>query len=128
LGELALDGTEEVDVLAVRRGDVSQDLIIDAAPGPAHRLHRQPVVFRRPGHYGVGDQREAPGLLGLLLQVAGTDRALVGVEQVPLQRVQRLSLVELPGDLAPVGVPVALKKFPTDIPLTCDNEGSADRR
>jgi hypothetical protein len=26
------------------------------------------------------------------------------------------------------GVPVALKKFPTDIPLTCDNEGSADSR
>ena len=26
------------------------------------------------------------------------------------------------------GVPVALKKFPTDIPLTCDNEGFADSR
>ena len=25
------------------------------------------------------------------------------------------------------GVSVALKKFPTDIPLTCDNEGFADR-
>jgi hypothetical protein len=26
------------------------------------------------------------------------------------------------------GVPVAPKKFPTDIPLTCDNEGFADSR
>jgi hypothetical protein len=29
--------------------------------------------------------------------------------------------------VAQPGVPVALKKFPTDIPLTWDNEGLADR-
>jgi hypothetical protein len=38
---------------------------------------------------------------------------------------------ELAGEPGPVlldGVPVALKKFPTDIPLTCDNDGFTDSR
>ena len=47
---------------------------------------------------------QAPCLLGLLLQAAPTDRALVRVQQVTPQGVQALALVELPSNLAPVGL------------------------
>ena len=49
LGELAfdvhIDDAEEV-VLAVRQGDIGQDLVVDAAAGTAHRVHRQPAILR----------------------------------------------------------------------------------
>jgi hypothetical protein len=70
--------------------------------GRPHRLHGQALVISCPGHDGVGDQRESPCLLGLLFEVAGADGALVGVENVPFERVQRLAPVELAGDLAAI--------------------------
>lgn len=101
--DVDVDGSKEVDVLAVRRGDVREDFVVDAPPGLAHRIHCQAVILRRPGHHGVGDQRQAPRLLRLLLQVPRPDGAFVGVEQVPFERVQRFALIQLTGDLAPVG-------------------------
>ncbi len=86
----------------MRGGDVREHLVVDASASRAHRVDRESVVLGCPGHHGVGDQGQAPRLLGLGFEVAGADGALMGVEQVPLQRVQRLALVELPGDLAPV--------------------------
>lgn len=79
-------------------------------PGPrrrragrgAHRLHRQAVILGRPGHHRVRHEGQAPRLLGLLLQMAGAHHALVRIQEVPLQSVQRVALVELPGDLAPI--------------------------
>src|SRR3981081_2837131 len=76
--------------------------VVDASPGAAHRLHGQAVILRRPSHHRVGGQRQTPRLLGLLFEVAGADGALVGVEQVSLQGVQRLALVQLPRGLPPV--------------------------
>ena len=71
-------------------GDVGQHLVIDAPAGGSHRVHRQAEVLGCPGHYGIGDQRQAPRLLGLLLKVPGADGAFVGVEQVAFQGVQGL--------------------------------------
>jgi hypothetical protein len=97
------DRPEEVGVLSVRWGNVGEHLVVDAPSLGTHRLYREAVVLRGPGHYRVGHHGQAPGLLGLLLQVPGPDRALVRVDQVTTQCVQALTLVELPGDLAAIG-------------------------
>jgi hypothetical protein len=81
---------------------VGQDLVVDAPPGRPQWFDGQPVVLGGPGHDGVGDQRQAPGLLGLFLQVTDADGALVGIRQAAFEGVQRLALVELAGDLAPI--------------------------
>ena len=47
-------------MLALRRRDVGQDLVIDTSSRGAHRVQRQPVVLGRPGHHGVGGQRQPP--------------------------------------------------------------------
>jgi hypothetical protein len=62
----------------------------------------QAVVLGGPGDHRVGDHGQAPGLLGLLLEVPGPDRAFVAVEQVAFEGVQRFALVELAGDLPPI--------------------------
>lgn len=100
--DVDLDSAEEVDVLAVRRGDVSQDIVIDPAPGPAHLLDGEPVILCGPTDYRVGGKSEAPGLFGLVVELAGADRALVRVEQVAAQGVEGFAFVELAGYLAPV--------------------------
>ena len=63
-------------------GDVRQDFIGYLAAAGAYLLDGQLVVLGRPGDHGVGQQGEAPCLLGLLALVGGTDAALVGVVQV----------------------------------------------
>src|SRR6476619_2852431 len=98
LGELGvdvdLDRAEEVDVVRMGRGDVGQHLVVDVPARGAHRLHREAVVLGRPGHDGVGDQRQSPRLFGLGLQLPGPHGALVGVEQVAFESVRGLALVE----------------------------------
>lgn len=79
LGEFGVDGAEEVDVLAVCRGDVDEHVVVDAAPGSAHRFDRQPVVFGGPGDHGVRDQGLTPGLLGLLFEVSSNRPKLTSV-------------------------------------------------
>jgi hypothetical protein len=78
--DVDLDRTEEVHLLRVRRGDVAQELILNVAAAPAQRLDREPKVLCRPRDHGVGGQGETPRLLGLLLEVAGPDGALVGIQ------------------------------------------------
>ncbi len=63
------------------RGNVGQNLVVDAAPGRAHLLDGQAVVLGRPRDHGVRDEREARRLLGLALQVPRPDHALVREEQ-----------------------------------------------
>lgn len=107
LGQLTVDvhgdRPEVVDVVAVCRGNVGQDVVGHMPAGGAHRRHGQAVVVGGPGDHGVGDQGQAPGLRGLGLQVPAADGALVGVEQATAQGVQALALVQLPGDAPPVG-------------------------
>jgi hypothetical protein len=98
------DRAEEVDVLAVRWRNVRQHLVLDLAALSANVGDRQPVVLGGPRHDRVGHQRQAPRLLGLLLQAASTDRTLVRIQQVASQGVQALSFIELSGNLSPVGL------------------------
>jgi hypothetical protein len=63
--DVDVDSAEEVDVLAVRRLQVREDLVVDEPPLPPHRLHRQAEVLRGPRHDGVGRQGQAPRLLAL---------------------------------------------------------------
>jgi hypothetical protein len=91
---------------------MGQHVVIDAAALAAHLLDRQTVILRGPGDHGVGGQGQAPGLLGLALEVACPDHALVGIQQVAAQGVQRFALVELAGDTATMtaGVPPASER------------------
>ncbi len=70
--------------------------------GDCCRHRGEPVILCGPGDYRVGGQGQAPRLLGLILELAGADHALVRVQQVPAQSVEGFALVELAGDLAPV--------------------------
>lgn len=58
------------------------------------------VVLGGQGEDGVGEQGEAPDLIGVVEAAGGG--ALLGVGQVPPERVQGLALVGLAEDLAPV--------------------------
>ncbi|GEM_PF-1483318 len=53
-------------------------------------------ICRRPQDRGVGDEGQAQGLIHLVVEVAATNMALVGEEQIAAQRVQALTLVQLP--------------------------------
>lgn len=57
--DVDLDGAEEVDVLAVRRAYVCQYLVIDPAPGSAHLVDGESVIFCGPGDYRVRGQASA---------------------------------------------------------------------
>jgi len=98
------DGRAEVDVLAVGRAEVGQHVVIDAATLAAHLLDREAVILCGPGNHSVRGQGETPGLLGLPVEVPRPDHALVRVEQIAAQRVQRLALVQLARDLAPIAL------------------------
>jgi hypothetical protein len=84
------------------RGDVSEDLIGHIAALVAQLPHGHLVVLGRPGDDRVGQHGQAPGLLALVGQVRLADGALLGVVQVTAERVQRLALVQLTGDLPPL--------------------------
>ena len=99
------DGAEQADVVAVRRGDVGEQLLVDAPAAAAELIDGHAEVLRGPGGDRVGGDGQAPGLLGLGLQVPAAYGAFVGVEHVPAQRVHALALVELAGDLAAVVLP-----------------------
>lgn len=43
------------------------------------------AVLGRPSDHSICRQCQAPRLLGLLFKATSTDRALVGIQQVPLQ-------------------------------------------
>nr|WP_308164546.1 hypothetical protein [Nonomuraea sediminis] len=103
LAHVDIDYAEEVDVVAVAGRDVRKDLIRHVPALGAQLQHRARIIFRRPRDHGVGQQGQAPRLLGLLLQVRPGDRALLRVVQVAAQRVQALVLVELPRDLPSEG-------------------------
>jgi hypothetical protein len=106
LGEFSVDvdgdGAEQPDVLAPGRGDVGEEFVVDEASLVAELLDGQAEVLGGPGADGVGRDGQTPRLFSLVLKVAATDGAFVGVEHVAAQRVDALALVELAGDLAAV--------------------------
>jgi hypothetical protein len=53
---------------------------------------------------GVGDEVQALGLVGLFLEGAAADLALVGEEEEVAERVHRFAVVELGADPAPEGL------------------------
>lgn len=71
------------------RSDERQQFIGDITALGAELADRLTVVLGRPGDHGVGEEGEAD-LLRLVLEVRPDDGALLGVVQVPAQRVQTL--------------------------------------
>ena len=91
-------GAVEVDVVVLCGCEVRRGLVGDRGAVGAQRVERVAEIGRGPQHRGVGDQGEAQCLVDLVVEVAASDVALVGEEQVTAQRVQALALVELPPD------------------------------
>jgi len=56
-------------IFSLCAGRFGQHLVVNPAAAYVQRRDRQPVVFGRPGHHGVGHQGEAPDLLSLLFEV-----------------------------------------------------------
>ena len=68
-------------------GYEGQQVIADVAALVTELADGDAVVFGGPGDDSVGEQCQAPGLFGLVLQVGADDGVLLGVVQVPAQRV-----------------------------------------
>jgi hypothetical protein len=90
--------TPEKLTLSLRAGEL---VGICPAPG-AQILDGDLVVLRGPGDDGVGEPGQGPCPLGLTGQQRLDDGALPSRVQVAAQRVQALTLVQLPGDFPPV--------------------------
>ena len=100
--QLACDDQHE-SLLGFDAGTTPPGLVIIDQPSlGAHVLDREAEILGHPRGDRVRRDGQTPGLLGLVLQVATPDGALVGVEDIPPQRVGGLALVELAGDLATI--------------------------
>ena len=86
----------EVDVVVLRRRQVRRRLVCHRVAVSTQRVERAAEIRRRPEDGGVGDQGQAHGLIHLVVEVAATDVALVGEEQIATQRVQAFAVVQLP--------------------------------
>src|SRR4051812_28182226 len=95
-----LIGAVEVDVVMLRGREVAGGLIVHRVAVGAYRVEGVAHVGRGPQHRRVGDQGEAQCLVDLVIEVAASDVALVGEEQVTAQRVQALAFVQLPPESA----------------------------
>jgi hypothetical protein len=84
-------GAVEVDVVVLRGCQVRRVFVGDGIAVGAQGVERVAEVGRGPQDRGVGDEVQAEGLVDLVVEVAATDVALVGEEQVAAQCVQRRS-------------------------------------
>ena len=85
----------EVGVVVLCRREVGGVLVVDIAPFRAEGIERVGEIGGGPQYAGVGDQREAQGLVDLVVEVPPSNLTLMGEEQVAAQRVQALALVQL---------------------------------
>ena len=88
-------GAVEVDVVVLRGRQMRGEVVGDLDAVIAQCVERVTEVGGRPEHRGVGDKGEAERLIDLVVEMAATDLALVGEEQIAAKCVEALALVEL---------------------------------
>lgn len=103
-GDFEGEGAVETDVLVVGGRDVGQHLVVEMATTSGSSATAMPRYSAVQATTALVTHGQAQGLLGLVLVVAVTDLALVGVAEVPAQGVETLALVELTGDPPAVGL------------------------
>jgi hypothetical protein len=81
---------------------MAEDGIVDGDSGRPAFLDGETQVFGHPTDDGVGDDREAPGLFGLLLVMVSGHLPEPGEVQVTAQGAHGFVLVELASDLAAI--------------------------
>lgn len=90
-------GAEAVDVIELGRGNMSQEILVDAVTFTGKRAQGEAEVLGVPGDGGVREDGVTESLVGLLFEVAAADVTFVGEEEPAAQGMDSFALIEAAG-------------------------------